>query len=339
MPDLLEEIRFQGSSCDWTIHQDAGLTAKAILITFLILATLIVSARLASRRSRWGGAGYRWDDGVAALIFIPIVGAFACGFGMIQNGLGRDVWTLTTPEVLRWSLWFFAEQPLWVFSAYFTKLSLLLLYLRIWKEDSSTRNLRLLCKGIAWFLSIAACAMTMATILGCTPISAAWRLTNVAKGACVNRPLLAYFAGALNAILDIVIIILPIPKVLALRVTMQQKLGLVSCFLVGFVVTAAAVVRLTQVHKLRKLTNITYDFVDFVYWCGIELSLSMICCCMPAMAGLLKRCSKWVSGTSSQGLSKGDLDLVFPEKTYDSHYSDVSSDPASPAPVAARGYA
>lgn len=63
MPDLLEEIRFQGSSCDWTIHQDAGLTAKAILITFLILATLIVSARLASRRSRWGGAGYRWDDG------------------------------------------------------------------------------------------------------------------------------------------------------------------------------------------------------------------------------------------------------------------------------------
>lgn len=42
--------------------------------------------------------------GVAALIFIPIVGAFACGFGMIQNGLGRDVWTLTTPEVLRWSL-------------------------------------------------------------------------------------------------------------------------------------------------------------------------------------------------------------------------------------------
>lgn len=143
--------------------------------------------------------------------------------------------------------WFFAEQPLWVFSAYFTKLSLLLLYLRIWKEDSSTRNLRLLCKGIAWFLSIAACAMTMATILGCTPISAgkvfelhsarlrlanhiqhlAWRLTNVAKGACVNRPLLAYFAGALNAILNIVIIILPIPKVLALRVTMQQKLGYV----------------------------------------------------------------------------------------------------------------
>ncbi|SMQ54023.1 unnamed protein product [Zymoseptoria tritici ST99CH_3D7] len=332
--EALKGQQFQANSCGWIPHKNAAPRLMAILIAFLTAATLFLIARLASRWPRWGGAGYGWDDIVAVLSFIPIAATFACGFGMIHNGLGQDVWTLPIPKVLTWELWFFSVQPIYVLSAYSVKTTLILLYLRVWREDASNRKFRLVCKGIGCFVVLAAIAAIMATTFGCVPIAAAWRYTNQANGACINRVGLAYYSGSMNVILDIIIIILPIPKVLALKITTKQKIGLISCFLVGFAVTACAIVRLTTVHKVSNITNATWDFLTFAQWSGIELSMSMICCCMPAMAGFLKRCFRYMTGKSSHESVQADKSLVqentlHPEKTYDSLHSEMSGDVAS----------
>ncbi|KJX98951.1 CFEM domain-containing protein [Zymoseptoria brevis] len=332
--EALKGAQFQASSCGFVPHQDEGPRARAVLIAFLVLATLFFFARLASRWPQWGGAGYRWDDGVATICYLPIVASVVCGLVMVHYGMGQDVWTLPIPYVLHWAKWFVASQPIYIFAAYFTKLSLLLLYLRIWPEaDSTNHNFRLLCKALSWFLSLAAFAALMATVIGCT-ILCGWRYNNT---SCINCAALAYYSGSMNAVLDIVIIILPVPRLLALQITMKQKLGIISCFLVGLVVTACAIVRLTELHKLNSVGNATWDYLPFTLWCGIELCCSMICCCMPAMAGFLRRCfESMTAGKGSCGLSHGDSGLGRPQKIKENNDSDVCIDMASLKPIAAR---
>lgn len=80
-----------------------GPRARAVLIAFLVLATLFFFARLASRWPQWGGAGYRWDDGVATICYLPIVASVVCGLVMVHYGMGQDVWALPIPYVLHWA--------------------------------------------------------------------------------------------------------------------------------------------------------------------------------------------------------------------------------------------
>lgn len=68
--------------------------------------------------------------------------------------------------------WFFSVQPIYVLSAYSVKTTLILLYLRVWREDASNRKFRLVCKGIGCFVVLAAIAAIMATTFGCVPIAA-----------------------------------------------------------------------------------------------------------------------------------------------------------------------
>jgi hypothetical protein len=109
---------------------------------------------------------------------------------MVMYGLGKDVWMVPIPDVLQWSKvritvedvvqhlanvssqWFFAVQSLYIFTAYCTKLSLILLYLRTWPVDScSNRTFRFLCKAIGVLLCVTAVVSVLTIIFACNPMS------------------------------------------------------------------------------------------------------------------------------------------------------------------------
>jgi hypothetical protein len=127
-----------------------------------------------------------------------------------------------------------------------------LLYLRVWPQDADrNRTFRFLTKTVGWLLCITALASVLAIIFACNPISngmpstaillqgtrssnpanfdlTAWRYANRAGGTCFDRVAAAYAFGGINVIFDLIVILLPIPKLLTLRVSMRQKLGYAS---------------------------------------------------------------------------------------------------------------
>lgn len=100
-----------------------------------------------------------------------------------------------------------------------------------------------------------ACALAM--IFACHPISNAWKYANTGNGTCINRVGAAYAYGGLNVLFDIIVIALPIPKLLRLDVSKRQKIGICSCFMVGFAATACSIVRLFTLNGLTTARNIT----------------------------------------------------------------------------------
>lgn len=129
---------------------------------------------------------------MVCLVYIPVLAMLICGNLSTTYGFGRDLWTIPTRDVVRWAKvghyvgWtlpipllltnltvqiFFWMQPLYVLTAFFTKLSLVLLYLRIFPADVDNRQFRLICKLVGVVLFLAGFSCVLANIFACHPIS------------------------------------------------------------------------------------------------------------------------------------------------------------------------
>lgn len=80
-----------------------------------------------------------------------------------------------------------------------------------------------ICWGIAtWIVNLNVC----------TPIAYAYDRT-IVGGHCKNQAISGTVSGALSLLGDVMILILPIPVLLRLRINMRRKLALCGIFLLG----------------------------------------------------------------------------------------------------------
>lgn len=105
----------------------------------------------------------------------------------------------------------------------------------------------------------------------------------------LNMEPFTYAYGALNIATDVLVFVLPIHGLLNLKISWQKTLGLCNLFLVGILVTICSIIRLQYLVSVAETTNISWDFQYFGMWSLVEANCSVVCCCMPAMAGLVQR--------------------------------------------------
>ncbi|KAM3420464.1 hypothetical protein BST61_g3733 [Cercospora zeina] len=303
----LEGLKFQALCCDYPRDRNRGTTLLVTSISMFAITTLFLVARFLSRWPRLSGAGLSWDDGIVLACYFPVVGITLVAIRSVQFGSGRDSWTLPVENVLATAKWFWASLPIYLAAVFCTKLSLVVLYLRIWpSEPGCTSRFRIICWTMAAGLVATALACIFSIIFACHPISNSWKYADTAMGTCTHRVDAGITYGALNATFDLIVIALPIPRLLKLSVSINQKIGICSCFLVGLIATTCSLIRLTQLEGLYSGRNVTWDYVPTGLWSLIEVYCSMICCCMPSMAGLIQRCWRkgpWTASDSRQVMS------------------------------------
>ena len=169
-----------------------------------------------------------------------------------------------------------------------TKISIVLLYLRIFPKEVSKRF-----HYVGWTiitgLILYCLAFVVVFIMECQPISHFWdQLDGEHEGYCVDIQTSAYINGGINIFFDLVVFFLPIPKLIKLQVqSTRRKIGVILTFLVGLFVTLCSAIRLQYLAKVADLTNATYHYNDIGLWTGLEAYLGIVCACMPSILGLL----------------------------------------------------
>lgn len=199
--------------------------------------------------------------------------------------------------------WFYLGEILYNIIVMLTKTSILLLYLRIWTKDSTTPRFRTTCKALIALLTACWIVGIFTIIFQCTPLSYAWRQAlgpSLALGHRIHLSAFTYVYAALNITLDFATFLLPIPNLLRLEITWWKKLGVLSVFLCGFFVTACSIIRLQYLVRLGDTMNLTWDFQYVGMWSLVECNFSVVCVCMPAMAGLVQRGYARVCGSVVQ---------------------------------------
>ncbi|KAK7746794.1 hypothetical protein SLS53_001982 [Cytospora paraplurivora] len=137
-------------------------------------------------------------------------------------------------------------------------------------------------------------AATVAYLVGCTiawlatcrPIKFNWELGTDVPQHCVNNSLKFLLSAVFNLVLDLSILLLPMPMLWTLQMNMRKKVALSFVFGLGIFVCFATAWRTYNVVEFSKPAsqkNFTVTIIEDALWSGLEITLGIINACLPVM--------------------------------------------------------
>lgn len=108
------------------------------------------------------------------------------------------------------------------------KLTFLFLYRRVFSPESTYKYA--IDGGIA-FIICATIALFFGSIFACVPVSRTW--DEAVDGHCINPDGIDYLSGVVNAVMDLYILVLPMPLLWRLKMETRRKLKLSIVFGLG----------------------------------------------------------------------------------------------------------
>ncbi|KAL4882906.1 CFEM domain-containing protein [Aspergillus karnatakaensis] len=257
----------------------------------IVVAILAVGLRLANRAMdrRLG-----WDDYTIVLSLLFAIAVSAIGLKLKDFGLGKDIWTIPFDDIRMTLKLFFIEEELYGICIAMVKISMLLLYLRLFPN----KPLR-----VAVFVFMGLTAAWGATaffvlLFSCRPISHYWnKWDGEHEGTCLNQDSILVAHSVINILLDVGITIVPMPILIKLHMTLEKKVGVIAMFAVGVVVTLISIMRLVKTVGFNSTNNPTKDFIPVGIWSLLEFDVAILCACMPAIRALFIRFFKKPTAT------------------------------------------
>ncbi|KAI4225425.1 MAG: hypothetical protein L6R36_003909 [Xanthoria steineri] len=257
----------------------SGIVAANIIV--IILATIAVGLRIVSRRMQ--RLALEADD---FLIFAALPFGWAmciCTLIAVKHGLGKHIGTVPPADLIIEGQAFYASEIIWATSIPIIKLSILLLYIRIFGRLRYFKNLAYIIGifSVCWgIMVILVCA------LQCRPVQFTWDKS--VKGTCINAPLFFIIGSAPNVLTDFVLLVLPLPAVWNLHTTRAQKISLTGIFMLGSLTCIISLVRFVQLITNANM-DATWSLGIVSVWSTAEPNLGIVSACLPTMKPLLRR--------------------------------------------------
>ncbi|KAI8931157.1 hypothetical protein NX059_011510 [Plenodomus lindquistii] len=180
----------------------------------------------------------------------------------------------------------------------FVKLSLLFFYRAI----GTQRKFRIIVHTTMAFVSLYSLAGCIAGFFQCQNISDSWSTTNYfaqfdrnpntqqTQLKCFDPTKLWVFCGAANLLTDVVILLMPIPALLSLRIPVSKRLALIAIFSVGIMAIVASSVRMwVMVLWAESPLNSAKFGVDLLLWGQVETNAGIISASVPFLRLLFIR--------------------------------------------------
>jgi len=124
---------------------------------------------------------------------------------------------------------FYASQFLYIGVQVFAKVSILILYLRLFTR----RWFTLTCKLGIIFIVLHGISFIFAVAFQCTPVHAIWDPYLQHSKKCLNLPAIGISGAIFSIVEDVVILLLPVPEILRLHMSTNKKWGLLVMFAIG----------------------------------------------------------------------------------------------------------
>ncbi|KAL4940970.1 hypothetical protein BDV06DRAFT_223572 [Aspergillus oleicola] len=294
--DVLRGMKYLYVRCQYPI-KDETTTSLSVLGVGFALASIAVIIRVAGRIM---GSTLGLDD-VAIMLSMAVETAMSViGFIYPSIGLGKDIWFVPFPQITDILFLFYLEQILYVASSALTKVSMLLLFLRVFPS----KRFQLIVKFVLVFVILWGVALFVANVFLCIPVSYAWTYWDREhEGHCMAQsgPFLAH--SVVNVVLDVAIMVMPLPTLIKLQMGWARKGGVCAMFAVWIVAVVVAILRLLACLRFNIRHNPTRDITTVGIWSLTEMNLSIICACMPGIRAFFKFAKHSLSYTKA---SSGD---------------------------------
>ncbi|KAI0602255.1 hypothetical protein F4775DRAFT_581636 [Biscogniauxia sp. FL1348] len=258
--------------------------AFAVIITFMVFSWLCVTLRLYTRFVlRCLGA----DDLLMVLFKVTAtVGSIAICLSF-SNGFGEHILTIGLENIVLFQKKFYVSLVSFTISTTLMKLTLLTQYLRVFEKGTRTRKV---VWGMVVFVTLWGIAFCFCAIAPCFPVTGFWNWTAPAVcygfGSKAPSEIAGTFIahGITNAILDLIVLSIPVPLWSKSSDT-KQRVAVGTLFCLGLTIN---VINIWRVQTVVLHQAGTYPVLDPT-WYGpisivlgiIEIDLASICASVP----------------------------------------------------------
>ncbi|KFY53304.1 hypothetical protein V496_07731 [Pseudogymnoascus sp. VKM F-4515 (FW-2607)] len=265
-----------------------GNTFVYLNIPLLVVSAAIVGFRVWWRCIRNGGGALSKSDICVVICSIFNIIQVACISSAILNwGFGHHAPYLSAEQRYNSLLLFFVFQCFVKNTVAITKLSFLFLYLDIFPQ----RKFRMICWALVAHISAGIVALSFTTIFQCAPIKYSWDKS--VPGSCINIKAFWYGQSGWNTLMDVVVLILPIPVIVKLQMNRRAKIGLMAVFLLGAFLNFNATFA----------KDFTWATGTSVIWTQVESTVGVICACAPTLRSPLARFMPFIFGSTKPSQS------------------------------------
>ncbi|OJD11037.1 hypothetical protein ACJ73_09626 [Blastomyces percursus] len=322
------EIRATWPAPNYENPETRGPGLIIIVLLFHIIGTIMVALRCYTRTRITFSFGV--DDVWILLTMIPSTGLAACVLtANINYGWDRHIWDLEAHKFKPGMQLATACYVLFAIATSTTKLSLLAFYRRLLSPHSHmsykwvilTMEILSVIAALAYALGVpflCKYGTLIAAYLTCycinriddlRPIGAAWDFTPpLYRPAydyhCIDRFTITFAASIVNAALDLLTMLVPIPITWQLQLPIRQRLAVIAIFCLGAIVVAASCVKTGYiVTAMGESYDEQFDAYPLWIMSIVEIDIGIICASAPALRPLISRYIPKAFGTMSRSRS------------------------------------
>ncbi|GFF34748.1 hypothetical protein IFM61606_04720 [Aspergillus udagawae] len=287
------------SACGVPIRDRTG----AVSITGVVggvLALVAFVLRMIARLPCCGGQ-FGIDDLAMIVTMALVIPLSALSVVLANLGLGKDMWTVPPDNITHILYIYFYDELVYLSIIPLTKISICLFYLRVFPA----RPFRVMTYVVIGLNAGYLIAFVLISVFQCRPIKGAWlRWDGEGHYSCNNINAQGWSAAAINMILDLTVMALPLRELYRLNLSLRKKLFVMSMFSLGIFVTLVSIIRLNSLIHFAATDNVTWDYVEVGYWSTVEVHVGIICACLPAMRALMRRLCPTMFGDTTRAASK-----------------------------------
>ncbi|KAH6700010.1 hypothetical protein BKA61DRAFT_706227, partial [Leptodontidium sp. MPI-SDFR-AT-0119] len=265
--------------------QQAEVRRVAIILaafTYPIIILRFISRAIIARKV-W------WDDWtiLACAMCSDDIDSHQAAPGL---GLGMHFYNVPPPNIIFLLKLFYAVQLLYVIIQTLAKMSILLLYLRIFPSQRFRMILKIslvfmVCHGTVFFFVVA---------FQCVPVRSIW--DREIAGQCLNSQALIYTGAGFSIFEDFAIMLLPIFELKGLNLSCRKRVAIGFMFALGSFACVISIIRVKFVTSYGNTVDKTWNYVDVMIWSSIETYTAVICACLMCIRPLIM---KYIPGAFS----------------------------------------
>ncbi|KAK2855697.1 hypothetical protein FQN49_004932 [Arthroderma sp. PD_2] len=271
-----------------------GPAILILTLIFIPLTLAVICARVYTRV--WISRSFGIDD---ILIIAATIAAVASGLttltAALRLGWDRHVYDVPFDQLTLGLKLLIVVEILFALGSGFTKLSLLCFTRRIMK-GSANKSLEYAVILTMVVIGVYTIIFCFVVIFTCSPISDYWTLS-AAPQNCLNEGAHLRASGVINTLTDLIVVLLPIPTVLSLKLYSRQRLVLALLFCTGFIICIAGVARTFFTYRISRSYDKTWDAYPLFIAATIEMYLGVIAASMPSLKPFFSRFAPTIFGS------------------------------------------
>ncbi|KAI1826517.1 hypothetical protein F4861DRAFT_87425 [Xylaria intraflava] len=274
------------------IYANQATAIITVALVSAVFATVALALRLWARNFQ--RFGMMADDYLMIVALAFTYGTLVVTILGAKAGAGKHVWALTPPQIATVFKLLYSYTYIYAGSVSFTKLSILLFYRRLFERGSKWFYFSLYFATfftIGYIISIWSLAAAI-----CRPAEYFWTQFIGGEGWCLDINSIFLSLTVLNLVADVLVLVVPIPEILALKMTTRKKIGVCAVMGLGSLVCVVSAVRIWAFYRFTVEVDVVWAQADVFLLSSVEPAFGIVSACLPSLRPLWRRARAKIYG-------------------------------------------